>query len=92
MYAIRSYYEAGSLAVEPLIKALEEEDDINLRFEILDVLSVIGDERAVDPLIQIVTDKDEDINFRAQAIQTLGLVAASTGSEKAMDTISYNFV
>jgi len=82
--------EAGNLTVEPLIKALEEyeEDDTELRFEVLYILSIIGDEQAVDPLIRIVTDKEENLEFRVQALQTLGMIAASTGSEKAMDTFA----
>ncbi|AKB24485.1 putative lyase [Methanosarcina sp. MTP4] len=90
----RDFYEsrerlidAGSLAVDPLILALEE-DDNDFRFEVLDVLAAIGDEGAVDPLVLIVKDKDEDLELRAHALGTLGEIAATTGNERAMDSFT----
>lgn len=49
---------ADARAIEPLIKALEDEDR-DVREEAAEALIKIGDERAVDPLIQYLEGAEE---------------------------------
>lgn len=51
-------------AVEPLIQALNDEDE-EVRWEAADALGKIRDERAVDPLIRALNDEHEDVRSSA---------------------------
>lgn len=53
--AIEALQKIGNAAVEPLIKALDNEHS-NIRFNVSLILQDIGDERAIEPLIKTFWD------------------------------------
>lgn len=80
-------------AVEPLINALDDEDD-SVRTVVAGALGVLGDGRAVDPLIKLLNDPS--IDTRSGAARALGkigdkravphLIAALTEVHKQKDS------
>ena len=55
--AAESLGKSGDNAIEPLIKALEEDEEEYVRYGAADALGNIGDKRAVEPLIKALEDK-----------------------------------
>jgi hypothetical protein len=51
----------GELAVEPLIKALEDDDSVNVGRSAAYALGDIGDTRAVEPLIELLWDNSHHL-------------------------------
>lgn len=71
--------EAGDSAVEPLVAALSSADKARLE-GVIRALAIIGDERAVEPLIALLEDKSEYIycsHVRKGAASALGMIGAS---------------
>jgi len=68
-------------AVEPLIKALEDEDR-NVRWGAAEALGYIGDKRAVEPLIKAL--EDEDWYVRKRAAYALGDI----GDKRAVEPLT----
>ncbi|HCE46800.1 MAG TPA: hypothetical protein DET40_24910 [Lentisphaeria bacterium] len=73
--------EHGTAAVEPLIKALKDNDPV-IRAETAEVLGGIGDKRALDPLIGMLKDGNPDV--RQQAVKALGRM----GSKRAVEPLA----
>jgi HEAT repeat protein len=67
-------------AVEPLIKALNDENNI-VRRRAAKALGTIGSEKAVEPLIKVLTGEDQ--SMRWHAANALGVI----GSEKAVEPL-----
>lgn len=61
--AVNALYEIGYMAVEPLIKALES-DDMRVRVNAVYTLGKIGDDRAVQPLIEHLHDANLELRLR----------------------------
>jgi len=55
----------GEPAVEPLIKALED-DNPNVRVRAAEALGILGDERAIGPLTDALNDEDETVRIFAK--------------------------
>jgi len=70
--------EYGNAAVEPLIKALKDNDEV-IRAETAAALGIIGDKRAVEPLVDSL--KDKDLHVRQQAAKALGKLGSSLAAE-----------
>jgi len=63
--AMKALGRIGQPALDPLIKALKDEDG-NVQLRSAEALGEIGDARAVDPLIAILkTSKNENVQSRA---------------------------
>jgi HEAT repeat protein len=74
--------DIGVAAVEPLIKALGDEDD-DVRWLAADALGEIGDERAVEPLIKAL--RDDNVHCAAEALGNIGDVRAVEPLIKALE-------
>lgn len=84
-HAVQALGRIGEPAVEPLIKALNDEDYI-VRNGAAHALGLIGDARAVEPLIQILKDDEHSDAIAAIALGEIGdaravepLIQASKG-------------
>lgn len=73
----------GKPAVESIIKALKQED-IDLRWGLAKVLGNIGDSRAVEPLIEVLKDENEDEQVLREAAIALGKL----GDARAVDPLT----
>ena len=73
--------EIGEPVVEPLLHALKDENR-SVRIEIAKVICKIGDERGVEPLIQVLGDDHLD---EMQDIETSLLTAQSLGIERIVN-------
>ncbi|MDE3058176.1 MAG: HEAT repeat domain-containing protein [Bacteroidota bacterium] len=63
---------AGAAAVQPLIKALNNDDEI-VRWEAAKALGEIGDRSAAEALVQALTDKSFDVRWvAAESLIALG--------------------
>ena len=81
--AAETLAKIGKPAVKPLIEALKDgAEDVAVRMKAAEVLGEIGDERAVEPLIQALKDKDEFV--RQCAAEALGEI----GDERAVETLN----
>jgi HEAT repeat protein len=69
-------------AVEPLIKALENDSDSGVRLEVALVLGIIDDPRAVEPLIRAL-ENDSDSYVRILAVGALGNI----GDKRAVEPL-----
>jgi HEAT repeat protein len=69
-YAAKILGKIGNPAVEPLIRALEN-DEYFVRVSAIEQLGRIGDKRAVDPLVKLLQDQDL-IPFAAEALGRIG--------------------
>jgi len=56
--------EVGFVAVEPLIKALNDEDG-TIRWPVADILGRISDARALEPLMAVLNDDDRRVRWAA---------------------------
>jgi HEAT repeat protein len=65
--------QIGASAVEPLIAAIEDQDQ-NTRRAAATALGQIGDRRAVKPLAAVLKDKSNSDDVRQAAIQALGQI------------------
>lgn len=84
MKAINALYEIGYMSVEPLVKALDNED-LRVQANAIYTLGKIGDERAVQPLIAHIHKSDLDIRSRiSDALIKIGR-ASVPGSIKLLD-------
>jgi HEAT repeat protein len=72
----------GPPAIEALLKALGS-GDLNVRRRIAEILERIGDERIADPLVRMLTDKDQDPGVRVRVMHILGQI----GYEKAVEPL-----
>jgi len=89
--AMQRLVEIGDAAIEPLIDALLNQDESRIfRSRVADTLAMIGNPRAIAPLIQILSDSDAEMRLHAvKALAEMGdesaigplerLVAAETG-------------
>ncbi|MCW4032078.1 MAG: HEAT repeat domain-containing protein [Candidatus Bathyarchaeota archaeon] len=77
-YAARILGKIGKPAVESLIRALEN-NEYFVRVSVIEQLGRIGDERAVDPLIELLRDQD----LMTLAVEALGRI----GDERAVDPL-----
>jgi len=57
--------ELGQLAVEPLIQALEDEDELNIGKNAIEALGEIGDARAVEPLTQLLHENSSFVSAKS---------------------------
>lgn len=62
--SVKALVEAGELAVEPLIQALDSKDP-EIRENAAITLGKIKDERAIDPLIKLLTDEEWEVESAA---------------------------
>ena len=60
--ALKGIVHAGSMAVDPLIAALEDEDWI-VRYRAAEGLGLIGDRRAITPLISRLGDAKDHVRY-----------------------------
>ncbi|RLE38497.1 hypothetical protein DRJ17_03790 [Candidatus Woesearchaeota archaeon] len=81
MENIQKVVDVGEPAVEPLIKALKDEN-IEVRKRAATALGYIGSERAIEPLIEVAL-KDENWGVRWEAANALRY----TGSERAVELL-----
>jgi len=65
-YAMTALWNIGEPAVEPLIQASKSQDP-NTRICAAIVLGKIGDERAIEPVKQLLNDTDERVRTEAQS-------------------------
>lgn len=72
----------GEPTVESLIQDLKD-DDNNVRSHAIYSLGQIGDEKAVEPLIQVMDDENERIDVRNHAICVLGEI----GDRRAVEPL-----
>ena len=70
---------AAKRDVEGLIKALGYEKDSDVRREAVEALGLIGDARAVEPLIARLGDEDSSVRYRA--VEALGLIGDARAVE-----------
>jgi len=77
-YAAKILGKIGIPAVEPLIRALEN-DEYFVRVSAIEQLGRIGDERAVDPLIELLRNQD----LMTLTVEALGRI----GDERAVDPL-----
>ena len=62
----------GDAAVDPLILALKD-DDPKVRGDVAYILGYLGNERAIDPLKELLNDKDLNVrDASAEALETFG--------------------
>ena len=78
----------GGSAVEPLIKKLEETEDIETQQNIVGALGSIGDKRAVDPIIKLLEEKKSKISFHAVA--ALGQIGDNRATETIIQALGYD--
>lgn len=71
-------------AVEPLINALKDEDEF-VRSHAIEALEEIGDAMAVEPLINVLNDKNEDGLVRSSAVSALGEIRDKRAVKPLMD-------
>lgn len=69
----------GEPALEPLIKALEN-DDLDIRMEAARVLGRIGNKKALDPLVSAL--KDENVNFRKEVASAIDKIIDKSRTPK----------
>jgi HEAT repeat protein len=62
----------GTSAVEPLLKVLQDENSSTLHRGCIKTLGEIRDKRAVEPLIEIL--KNKEISLREEAVKALGQI------------------
>jgi HEAT repeat protein len=75
--------EIGARAVDPLIQSLlNENESLTFRRRVADTLAMIGDPRAIAPLIK--TLNDNDVEMRWSAIQAL----ADIGDRSAIEPLN----
>lgn len=72
----------GPPAIEALLQALGS-GDLNMRRRIAEILERIGDERIADPLVRMLSDKDQDPGLRVRVMHILGKI----GYEGAVDPL-----
>jgi len=77
-YAAKILGKIGKPAVEPLIRALEN-DEYFVRVSAIEQLGIIGDKNAVDPLIKLLRDQD----LMTLAAEALGRI----GDKRAVDPL-----
>jgi HEAT repeat protein len=70
----------GTPAVEPLIKALDDEDQFIRSYAALS-LGKIGDNRSIDPLVKVLADEKKSV--RSNAAIALGFI----GDENAVEPL-----
>ena len=75
-------------AVEPLIKALEDENEF-VRFDAAKALGDIGDKRAVEPLIEMLKDKHRGVG--SQASEALGNIGDKRAVEPLRTIVSFKY-
>lgn len=63
----------GAPAIDALLEALHS-GELNLRRRIAEILERIGDERLTQPLVSMLSDKDQDPGVRARVLKILGQV------------------
>lgn len=81
--------KVGNAAVEPLISALGSEG-IEIREKAAYILGDIGDNKAVEPLIAILEDKDEDYELREKAVEALGKIRDVRAVEPLIDAACHD--
>lgn len=70
--AANAIVDIGKTAVDHLIEALGNKNS-NIRGVSATVLGMIGDKRAIDPLIKLFDDEDEDVGYGARsALEEIG--------------------
>ncbi len=88
-YAAEMFKAIGSAAVEPLIKALKETDPATISVAAA-ALGMIGDKRAIKPLIMLLKNKNPDlcfsvamalVRFRKEAVEPLVKAFREQGPE-----------
>ncbi len=82
---IKGLTKIGPPAVPILIKKLSDESDISMRRTIIGILGGIKDSRAVDPLIELLKDKSDDI--RCDAISALGSIKDARAVEPLIELL-----
>ncbi len=78
--------EVSEKIIEQLIKDLKE-GDFETQISAAEALGGIGDIRAVDPLIQVLRDKNKDIEVRIQVADALGKIGNFRAFEPLLKTI-----
>lgn len=78
--------DIGKPAVEPLIEALEGSDDFAIRAGAANVLGMINDPIAVEPLIIGLKDSDEQV--RLASADSLGEIGDPRAIEPLMNTLN----
>ncbi len=67
--AARSLIQIGGEAVPRLISLLETNDlDIDVKVKAAEALGLIGDERAVEPLVELLNDSDSSVRMFHQRL------------------------
>ncbi|HYE73450.1 MAG TPA: HEAT repeat domain-containing protein [Blastocatellia bacterium] len=80
--AMQRLKEIGEPAVEPLVKAMLNPNETRIfRLRVIDALSYIGSAKAVDPLIQALSNSDQEICWHA--VSALGQI----GDERAIPAL-----
>lgn len=72
----------GGVAVEPLINAVKDESEIDVKLKVVEVLGKIGDSCAVEPLVGFLIHRDEFL--RCCAAVALGNI----GDARAVDPLT----
>jgi HEAT repeat protein len=78
--------EAIEMDAAPFISIIEKRKEVGVPFKAIKILREIGDPQAVDPLIGLLTDKDEYI--RLQSVITLGDLRDPRAVEPLINTLA----
>ncbi|MBM4240601.1 MAG: HEAT repeat domain-containing protein [Euryarchaeota archaeon] len=92
--AMSAIGKMGTLALAPLINLLDNED-WRLRSRAAEALGKIGDERAVEPLILILSDKkyrDKNRYVRGRAAESLGRLGDETAVEALNQALNEEYI
>lgn len=81
--------EIGAPAVEPLIASISNYRDIAKNCEAINALGRIGDVRAVEPLITILQNKNEDKKMLYAAILALGEIGDARAVRPLIDRLDH---
>lgn len=68
------FSKRGEVPVEPLISALKDKKDVDVRWSAAEALGRIGDTKAVEPLIEALKDEHGPVRFTAA--EALGRIGA----------------
>ena len=77
---------SGGRAIQPLIEALNDKD-MMVKYNVIQSLIRIGDNQAVEPLINLIKDKDEESIIRKNAAQALGELGDNQAVEPLINLI-----
>ena len=87
--SMRGLAQIGAPAVDPLIRAMKDKGtDYGIRSAAVVLLRLIGDRRAIQPLREVINDKDEDQMMREQAKKSLEEIERNYDDADSVDALT----